>query len=500
MTRRALAAAASAAAALAATAPGALAATFTVTGAGDEPGETCTATSCPTLRSAITSANAVTGPDLIVFDDALGAATITVGRTLAVTDNLTIDGGGDITVAQAATTAGPLLAYAESAGGSGITSVTLAGPGAGSTPGTALVDTSASSMRIAGSTLEDAATSAVAIRDGAQGVTVTRNRIHGNGAKPVSFETAGVNAGITPPADLRVGPRRADGTLPVTGSTGTAGTLELFRGAESTFFFDGGVPGGPFAVLPSQEPSPGETIGATITDAAGNTSEYALTTVPADVTSPRLVGAVATGLDVIEVQFSEPVAADSVQPGDFDVQMANVTRTVTSAAVGGDGTRVTLVMAEPWDTAEAGLMRLTAPGAINDPSGNVSPEPVEIHVGGAPGDFIAPVITSFRLNPKRGVCFVLGPRCKRDRTAIIFRSSEDGDTFITVFRGSRLIGERRYTGQPGSNYLRFDGKIRGRRIKPGLYRMYVAMQDEVGNRLPLAEQPYAMFRVKSTKR
>ena len=71
---------------------------------------------------------------------------------------------------------------------------------------------------------------------------------------------------------------------------------------------------------------------------------------------------------------------------------------------------------------------------------------------------------------------------------------------MTVFKGSRRIGERRYTGQPGNNYIRFDGKIRGRRIGPGLYRMYVAMQDEVGNRTPLDQQPWAMFRVKRTKR
>jgi hypothetical protein len=29
--------------------------------------------------------------------------------------------------------------------------------------------------------------------------------------------------------------------------------------------------------------------------------------------------------------------------------------------------------------------------------------------------------------------------------------------------------------------------------------MYVAMEDEVGNRLPLARQPHRTFRVKSTK-
>jgi hypothetical protein len=179
--------------------------------------------------------------------------------------------------------------------------------------------------------------------------------------------------------------------------------------------------------------------------------------------------------------------------------MAGVNRAIDSAAPNADGTRITLHSPDTWEPAEAGIMRLSFPGVIADRAGNTNGDPFDVRVGGAPGDFVAPIVTNFRLNPTHGVCFVVGPRCPKDRTAIIFRSNEDGDTFITVFRGKRLIGERRYTGQPGLNYIRFDGKIRGRRIRPGLYRMFVAMQDEVGNRLRLARQPHDDFRVKSTK-
>jgi hypothetical protein len=218
-----------------------------------------------------------------------------------------------------------------------------------------------------------------------------------------------------------------------------------------------------------------------------------------DTTPPSLVRAVATSDSTIDVEPSEPVDPFSIQPADFAVQIAGVNRTIDGATANGDGTRITLHSPDTWEPAEAGIMRLSGPGVISDRAGNPSGEPADVRVGAAPGDFVAPTITNFRLNPNRGVCFVVGPRCKQERTAIIFRSSEDGDTYITVFRGSRLIGERRYTGQPGENYIRFDGKILGRRIRPGLYRMYVAVQDEVGNRLQLDRQPHADFRVKSTK-
>jgi hypothetical protein len=496
----AAAAALAAAAAALATAPAALADTFRVSGTSDAPAA-CAGTICPTLRSAVTSANALPGADAIVFDPALGAATITVNATLSVTDNVTIDGGGDITVAQAPAAAGPLLDVAAGgANGSAIQSITLAGPGAGTAPATSLVSASASNVRVASSTLRDAATSAVSIRNNAQRVRVTRNSIFGYGTKAVSFDSPGVNGGIAPPASLRVGPRRADGTLPVTGSTATAGTIELFRGAHQSFFLDGGVPGGGFSFTPSTEPAAGEPVSATLTDGAGDTSEYASTRVPDDVASPSLAGAVATGFDTITVQASEPIDPASVQPADFVVQMASVTRTITSASVTAGGTRIVLVSDKPWEAGEAGTIHLTAPGAITDTAGNASLADPGRHVGGAPADLIAPVITSFRLNPRRGVCFVLGPHCKRDRTAIIFRSSEDGDTYVTVLRGRKLIGERRYTGQPGANYIRFDGKIEGRRLRPGLYRMYAAMQDEVGNRTPVDRQPHVTFRVKRTHR
>lgn len=488
-------------AAAAGIAPAAHAATFTVTGTGDSPGVCNPGGECPSLRAALTSASANLQPDTILFSTAISGATITAASTLQGPSDgaVEIDGGGDTTVAQAPSAAGPLLRFPAESAGSRVRNITLAGPGAGKPGATSLISTVASDMTIQDSTLRNAATSGVSIGDDAQRVRVTRNQIYGFGTVAIAHDSAGVNGGIQSPQGFRVGPRQPDGTLPITGSTGTGGSLEVFLGAQQPFAYAFGLPAGAFSVLPEQEPPPGEPIAATITDDAGNTSEYTATRVPDDVVSPFLVGAVATSLSTVDVQPSEPVDGQTIQPTDFAVTMAGVNRTVLGASASPDGTRITLFLDGGWDAGEAGSMRTLAPGAFNDTSGNFSQAPVQLHVGGAPGDFIAPVITNFRLNPTRGVCWVAGPRCKRERTAIIFRSSEDGDTFITVFRGSRRIGERRYTGQPGSNYVRFDGKIRGRRLRPGLYSMRVAMEDEVGNRLPLDQQPRASFRVKNTR-
>ena len=53
-------------------------------------------------------------------------------------------------------------------------------------------------------------------------MTITRSPIYGFGTKAISFDSPGVNSGIGAPT-LRVGPRQANGTLPITGTTDDAG-------------------------------------------------------------------------------------------------------------------------------------------------------------------------------------------------------------------------------------------------------------------------------------
>jgi hypothetical protein len=159
--------------------------------------------------------------------------------------------------------------------------------------------------------------------------------------------------------------------------------------------------------------------------------------------------------------------------------------------------RVTLTTTTSWDPGTAGRAHLIGPGVVADRAGLTNSSTDWVTVGAAPGDFTAPVVSRFHLTKSRGLCWTYHVRrCPRPGAAWIYRATEDGDAYITVRRGSRLIGVRRYNGQPGSNYINFDGKINGRRLGPGRYTAQIGVQDDVGNRTPLPAQPKTRFSVK----
>src|SRR3954453_16919790 len=218
---------------------------------------------------------------------------------------------------------------------------------------------------------------------------------------------------------------------------------------------------------------------------------------PTGTPPPNLVRGVATSLKTVDVQFNEPVDPASVQPGDFILEMTEANRAVTGAVVSPDGTKVTVTSSSSWEPGTAGRVHLTAPGVILDPVGVPNGSADWVTVGAAPGDFSPPVVTHFHLTKSRGLCFTYNVRrCRRPGAAWVYRVTEDGDAYFTVYRGSRLIGVRRYNGQPGSNYINFDGKIGGRRLGPGRYTVKLGVQDAVGNRTPVSKQPKTRFSVK----
>jgi hypothetical protein len=218
---------------------------------------------------------------------------------------------------------------------------------------------------------------------------------------------------------------------------------------------------------------------------------------PTGAPPPNLVRGVATSLNTVDVQFNEPVDPASVQTGDFILEMTEANRAVTGATVSPDGTKVTLTSSSSWDPGTAGRVHLIAPGVILDRAGVPNDSADWVTVGAAPGDFTAPVVSHFHLTKSRGLCWTYNTRrCRRPGAAWIYRVTEDGDAYFTVFRGSRLIGVRRYNGQPGSNYINFDGKINGRRLGRGRYTVRLGVQDAVGNRTAVSQQPKTRFTVK----
>jgi hypothetical protein len=218
---------------------------------------------------------------------------------------------------------------------------------------------------------------------------------------------------------------------------------------------------------------------------------------PTGTPPPDPLRGLATSLTTVDVQFNEPVDPNSVQTGDFILEMAEANRPVVGASVSPDGMKVTLTSSSAWDPGTAGRVHLVAPGVILDPAGVPSTSADWVGVGAAPGDFVPPKVSRFHLTPRKALCWTYNARrCPHPNAAWVYRATEDGDAYIAVRRGSRLVGVRRYNGQPGSNYINFDGKINGRRLAPGRYTAQIGVQDAVGNRTPNAQQPKTHFSVK----
>ena len=218
---------------------------------------------------------------------------------------------------------------------------------------------------------------------------------------------------------------------------------------------------------------------------------------PTGTPPPNLVRGVATSATTVDVQFNERVDPGSVQSGDFILEMTEANRPVTGATVSPDGTKVTLTSPSSWEPGTAGRVHLTAPGVVLDPAGVPNSSADWVTVGASPGDFVAPVVTHFHLSKSRGLCWTYNTRrCRKPGAAWIYRVTEDGDAYFSVFRRGKLVGVRRYNGQPGSNYINFDGKINGRRLGPGHYSVKLGVQDAVGNRTPVSKQPKTRFSVR----
>ena len=507
-----------------AAAPTAGAATFTVDDPGDStdqaPGDgICEATGpqrC-TLRAAIEEANDAPDADTIQF---AGAPTLTATTIAPLTPlprivaPVTIDGGGDITIAPGAAFPVPpaptaallgfssTVAPASSATGSVLRRIALDGNPDGAGPRSAgpLVRVEVNEVTIESVVARNSADDGIEVASAAQRVTITRSPVFAFApGREAIFLESGANSNLPAPGDLRIGPRRSDGSLPLTGNS-QPGRVELFRGDPVTgpqgWVAD--APGGGFTFNLTPEPAPGERFSTTLIDPSGNTSRFATVTAPGDLTSPRLSTGVAVSLNEVRVTPTERIAPETVQVEDFSLVMAGSERTIAGVSVAEDGSSVTLTSATPWLYGEAGSVALREPAGVTDPSGNESPLLGPVRVGGAPGDFAAPRVTTLRINPRRKVCITKGPRCRKPGTEVSFLSSEDGDAYFTFIRGRRVLGQRRYAAKPGRNRIRFDGRLRGRKLTAGRYTLQVGVEDAVGNLSP--KQPSLPFRLVNTAR
>lgn len=388
-----------------------------------------------------------------------GLAAIGLAGTLQIpSSNINItDAEGDVTVRPTSGTVEPLIEF-------------TAGTAAG-----ALVQ---------GVNFTDPGGTAIKVEDGVTGVKIERSPIF-NVTTPISLGT-GANGGIAPPQNLRVGPRQPNGSLPVRGTVAGGSRVDVYTGdpsgATATKFLGMATPSaGAFSLVPATQLTPGTRVAATVTGTG--TSQYSATaTVPADITSPTLNGAVAFSTNEVIVVPSEPLDGRSLNLSDFSLQMAGVPRAIAQGAVAPDGSRVYLISSQPWNPGEAGSVSLAGAGVVTDTSGNFNLGPSPVLVGAAPGDFQPPVVQSLKIRPTKA-CLTKGPKCKHVGVTISFITNEVGKAVVVVNRASnRRAGEFvKRVKTAGVVKITWRGTIHGRKLRAGRYVVEVSMEDNVGN-------------------
>ncbi|MBK5230068.1 MAG: hypothetical protein JJE27_02735 [Thermoleophilia bacterium] len=208
---------------------------------------------------------------------------------------------------------------------------------------------------------------------------------------------------------ISVGPRRFDGTLPVSGSSSGGDRVDLFFADDPAtgehegddFFYKAVATGGVYSFPPSPELTPGQTLTATASGPLGTSGFAQRVRVPDDIVSPTLVDAVAVGKSRVRLDFSETVAAGSAAPSEFSLSVGNLLRPVTAASPYGNS--IFLDTSLPWQTGEAGSVATTGAGRVTDLTGNELFGQPAAPVFAGPGELDQPVIGSFRFSANR-VC------------------------------------------------------------------------------------------------
>jgi len=417
------------------------------------------------LRAAVGTGGTVTfapGLDPILLD-----------TPLAITQQVTItDPEGDVTVGPSATYAGSgaLLQFSGGAVGSSMSGVAVQGPG-----GTGI----SSSVRIA----------------------VQRSPIFN-----VTTPFAPFGSAPAAPTSLKVGPRQADGTLPLTGTVSAGGTVDAYGGdpagtAPTTFVGQGTVSAaGSFSFPLSANPPAGGKISATLTTASGGTSQWSATAdVPADITAPRILSARALTDSEVVVTPSEPLVTSTVGLSDFSLTMAGKARPLTKGGILPDGSRIYLISSQPWKPGEAGSIALTQRGAVSDPAGNVSSSTGPVLVGASPGDFEPPILSKMKLKPTK-ICLTKSAGCKHPGTTITFTTTEPGRAVFQIYSSSnRRAGSfvKRLTSG-GVQRIKWGGSLHNHKLRAGGYVMEITVTDSVGNTTD--DAPYKTFKVVRTAR
>jgi hypothetical protein len=298
-----------------------------------------------------------------------------------------------------------------------------------------------------------------------------------------------IKSALNAPA-VRVGPRRGDSSLPVTGSgSGSATSVDVYLAdaadadrEASAYVASPAVSGGNFTYYPSPEPTASALYTATYTDASTTSSYAARAAVPADIVSPSLIRAVASGQSRVRLDFNEPIAQGSLDPADFALTMSNVPRPVVAAAASGNS--VLLDSGQPWKTGEVGFVALAGIGAVTDLAGNevLGGPSGRVFPGG--GDFERPVIRSLQISPGK-ICKKKRRGCKRTATRMRVSLNEKARIRTTIVRAStsrpRKILSFRDRLEAGVSWVKLKNTMVGRKLPRGRMVVTVVAEDVARN-------------------
>ncbi|MGB0873215.1 MAG: hypothetical protein ACPGYP_08790, partial [Solirubrobacterales bacterium] len=288
-----------------------------------------------------------------------------------------------------------------------------------------------------------------------------------------------------PPPSIRVGPRRSNNTVGISGASGTASEVDVFRvgggavSGEATEFFQlTGTAGGNYFFLPSPTPSGGERFAAIASGPQGSSNYSAATTTPFDLASPGMFFAVGGSNSSVRVDFNESIWPTSANPAAFALTVGGIGRPVVGTLVSANS--VFLFTNVPWATGEAGTVALTGAGRLTDYTGNeVLGQPIAPVFAG-PGELTPPTISNFRFSPQK-MCARKRRTCRRNYTYAYISLNKDARVVFKVYRGKKSRRRELVTFirrlKAGRNKLRIRSSINGRRLPASTLTLRAVAQD-----------------------
>jgi hypothetical protein len=299
-----------------------------------------------------------------------------------------------------------------------------------------------------------------------------------------------------------VGPRRADNTVSINGTSDAATSVDIFKAKTVAFDGEADASGfvaavsaaGSYAYTPPAVPTISDVYTATATGADGTSNFSMRAHTPSDLTSPTLNNVVATSISRVRLDFSEALNGSSAQPSVASLGMANVARPIVGASV--DGNSLYLDTNTPWSAGEAGAISMTGNGRVADVPGNELLGTPSAPVYAGPGEIDIPVISNFKLSPNR-FCQRKSSKCKRGSTNIYITLNKPARVIFKVARGTAHRSELVtfiHRLKAGRNKVKFDAVVSGRTLPATIMTIRAAAQDVARSMSAPVDTPFKIVK------